>query len=74
MTIELQNQQLSLIGITGDSHTLADDIRPFSDEKAGTATEPSRSTSPHDIIAKISENGKMHDEPPKTFYNRQPCH
>lgn len=72
MTIELENK-LSFLGITGDSHTLVDDIQPLSDEKDGTAVEPSRSTSSQstniscDIIRKIvsdfSETGKSVQRP-----------
>jgi hypothetical protein len=57
MTIDLKRKQ-STLGITG-GHTPAVDIHSHPSEKAGTATEPSRSTSPQStIIAKISENGK----------------
>ena len=55
MTIELIEKQLPN-GITGDSHTLAYDIRPLSDEKAGTATEPSRPTSLQPIL---KNHGKL---------------
>ena len=56
MEIDLKRKQSTFFGITGDSHTLADDIQPLSDEKAGEVASP-RSTSQlimyHDIFLNI---------------------
>ena len=79
MEIDLKRKQSTFFGITGDSHTLADDIQPLSDEKAGTAVEPSRSTSSQstniscdiitNIVCKISEKGKITQERPDSIQN-----